>query len=421
MSHKNRLVTLHFLAALTIVMLVVTSCAPAATPQVVKETVVVAGTPQIVEKVVTPTPAPAEPRWQKRIVIGWTPPDITGVFRTATDWFVASADDANKHGFDILVITRAPASHTAFADQVAIIEDYITRKVDVIVVSPIEVEVIKPVIKKANEQGIPVIVVNLLEPIEGVEVASYIGFDNTIAAEVTAYSLLDYFGGPGVLGTGEKVEVKPDEYLDIDFWRNLYSGLSAEEKAQIQARGAIIEGVAGGFFSQARLNGFHNVVDQYPGIEIVGAPCAADWNREKGIKCTEDFLQANPTNLDFIWAASNEMGLGAVLASEAVDRLELATEGPVVGDEKVAVFTNDVTPESVDRIAEGKIVAETTHGFADWGWYGTQFAVKLVLGEEIPKTFDIRPRTAYITNARQFYPTPILPTIDWETIKAESK
>ena len=76
--------------------------------------------------------------------------------------------------------------------------------------------------------------------------------------------------------------------------------------------------MAGGFFSTARLNGFHLVVDKYPGIKIVGVPCAADWNREKGIKCTEDILQANPTGLDFIWAASNEMGLGAMLASESV-------------------------------------------------------------------------------------------------------
>ncbi len=69
-----------------------------------------------------------------------------------------------------------------------------------------------------------------------------------------------------------------------------------------------------------------------------------------------------------------------MLASSAVDRLELASEGPVLGDEKVAVFTNDVTPESVDRIAEGKIVAETTHGFADWGWFGTEFAVMAAWG-----------------------------------------
>ena len=363
--------------------------------------------------------AQEQPRWEKPIVIGWTPPDITGVFKTATDFFEKSAADANENGFDVKVIAQATTTHLAFADQVAIIEDYIQRKVDVIAISPIEVEVIVPALRKANEAGIPVIIVNLLEPIEGVDVASYIGFDNAIAAMVTAYSVLDYFGGPGVLGEGEMVEIEPDQYLDLDFWEELYADLTDEEKAAITARGVIIEGVAGGFFSTARLNGFHEVLDQYEGIEIVGKPCAADWNREKGIGCAEDFLQANPEGLDFIWAASNEMGMGAMLAAEAAGRLEMAQDGVTLGDKTVAIFTNDVTPESVERISEGKMIAETTHGFADWGWFGGEFAVRLACGLEVPETFDIRPRIAYIDNARLFYPDPALPEIDWEGIKAE--
>ena len=405
MSQKKRFILI-LLGVFVALSLVATACQPQAAP------------PQATEAPVTEAPPAAEEaRWQQPIVVGWTPPDITGVFKTATDFFEKSAADGRAHGFNIEVISQSPATHVAFADQVAIIEDYIQREVDVIAISPIEVEVIKPAVQKANEQGIPVIIVNLLEPIEGLTIDSYIGFDNTVGAEVTAYSLLDYFGGPGVLGSGETVEVAADQYLDIDFWRELYGGLSDEDKAGIVARGVIIEGVAGGFFSTARLNGFHNVLDPYPGIEILGSPCAADWNREKGVKCAEDFLQANPENLDFFWAASNEMGLGAMLASEGAGRLELANEGPVVGDEKVAIFTNDVTPESVDRIAEGKIVAETTHGFADWGWFGTEFAVRRACGLEVPQTFDIRPRIAYQVNARQFYPDPVLPPIDWEGIK----
>jgi len=406
-ASKSRFV---WLGALMILSVLAGACAaPATTTQA----------PEATQPPAAPEAPAAVERWSEPIVIGWTPPDITGVFKTATDFFELAAEDANANGFDVEVISQSPATHIAFADQVAIIEDYIQRGVDVIAISPIEVEVIKGAVAKANEAGIPVIIVNLLEPIEGLDISSYIGFDNTVGAEVTAYALLDYFGGPGVLGTGRTVDVAPDQYLDIEFWRDLYKDLPASEMEQIQARGAIIEGVAGGFFSQARLNGFHNVLDPYPGIEIVGAPCAADWNREKGIKCAEDFLQANPDNLDFFWAASNEMGLGAMLASSSVDRLELASEGPVIGDEKVAVFTNDVTPESVDRIAEGKIVAETTHGFADWGWFGTEFAVMLACGQDVPATYDIRPRIAYEENARLFYPQPALPEIDWEAVKAD--
>lgn len=356
-----------------------------------------------------------------KVTIGWTPPDITGVFKTATDFFELSAADAKKHGFDVEIISRSPATHTAFADQVGIIEDFIQRKVDVIAISPTEVEVVKPVLGKAAEAGIPVIIVNLLEPIPGATVASYIGFDNTNAAKVTAYAVLDYFGGPGVLGSGTKVDVAADQYLDLTFWEDLYGKLTPEEKAAIKARGSIIEGVAGGFFSTARVNGFNEVMKQFPGVEIVGATCAADWNREKGTRCTEDILQANPASLDFIWAASNEMGLGAMLASQAAGRLETADGGPKVGDNTVAVFTNDVTPESVDRIAEGKMIAETTHGFADWGWFGTAFAVELACGGTPAATFDIRPRIAYAANARLFYPDPVLPPIDWEKIRASCK
>jgi ribose transport system substrate-binding protein len=354
---------------------------------------------------------------EKVIRIGWTPPDITGVFRTATDYFILSAADAKaKAGINIDIITQAPVSHTAFGEQVAIIEDFIARKVDVIVISPIEVEVVIPAIKKANEAGIPVIIVNLLEPIEGVEVASYIGFDNTVAAEISGYALVDYFGGPGVLGTGDKVTLESGTYLDAAWWRDLYKSIDPAT-IDVKANVATIEGVAGGFFSVARLNGFHSVVDKYPGIKVVGN-LAADWNREKGIKATEDFLTSNPPGkLDAIWAASNEMGLGAMLACSAASRLELAGEG-TVGDPLVAIFTNDVTPESVDRIKEGKIVAETCHGFPEWGWYGTEFAVTLVYGGKVPNIFDIRPRTAYKENADTFYPVPKLEVIDWEAIKA---
>lgn len=343
-----------------------------------------------------------------KITIGWTPPDITGVFKTATDFFEKAAADARNHGIDVEIITRAPAAHTAFADQIAIIEDFIQRKVDVIAISPIEVEVVKPALQEAKKAGIPVIVVNLLEPIEGVDVDCYIGFDNTVAGTISAYAVVDYFGGPGVLGEGEKVDVAPETFLDLEFWQKLYTPeVIANLKDKIKATGAIIEGIAGGFFSTARLRGFHAVIDQFPGIKIV-TTLPADWNREKAIKVTEDILSANPQGtLDFIWAASNEMGLGAMLTCERLGRTE------------VKVFTNDGTPESVERIREGRLVAETWHGFPEWGWYGTKYAVMLALGlkDQVPQFVDIRPRTEWQGNADMFYPNPYLEPIDWEAIK----
>jgi ribose transport system substrate-binding protein len=422
-EYKMRKLNLLVLVALALG-LVLTACAAPAPEVIEKEVVVekpvvetvVVEKEIVVEKevVVTPTLPPAKP-CPDRITIGWTPPDITGVFRTATDYFQISAADAREHGISADVLFMAPVSHIAFGDQVAILEDYVAREVDVIAVSPIDIEPIIPALKKANEAGVPVIVVNLLEPIAGVEVASYIGFDNTICGRISGFALVDYFGGPGVLGTGREVEVESGEYLDLAWWEELYETVTPEERAAVKAKVAIIEGIAGGFFSRARVNGFHSVVDEFPGIEVVGM-LPADWNREKGIRAAEDFLTAH-ADLDGIWAASNEMGLGAMLASGAAGRLELATEGPVLGDGTVAIFTNDVTPESAARMKEGKLVAETHHGFPEWGWYGTEFAITLACGGEVPEVFDIRPRTMYIENADLFYPQPALEPVDWEAIK----
>ena len=356
-------------------------------------------------------------RFEQEITIGWTPPDITGVFKTATDFFEKSAADANANGFKVKVLSRSPATHTSFADQLAIIEDYISRGVDVIAISPADTEAVKPAIRSANEAGIPVIMVNLLEPQKDIEVASYIGFDNSEAASVSAYSVLDYFGGPGVLGSGPKVEVASDQYLDLKWWEGVYG--EADKNAP-KANGVIIEGIAGTFFSQERLDGFNEVIKDYPGIKVLAKPIAADWNREKGIKAAETFYSRfNPTQLDFVWAASNEMGLGAMITAERKGTLDSTGGRTPPPEGKVSIFTNDVTPESTDRIRQGKLIAETHHGFPEWGWFGTEYAVRLACGLDVPETKDIRPRTVWQANAAQFYPTPKLPEIDWEGMKAD--
>lgn len=347
--------------------------------------------------------APAEGELPSEIVIGWSPPDVTGVFATATDFFEQAAADAREAGINVRIVTQSPASHTDFGDQVGILEDFIARGVDAIAVSPTEVEVVKPAIRSANDAGIPVIVVNLLNPIDGVEVASYIGFSNVDAGAISGYATVDYLGGPGVLGEGEMVE--PEGYLDLAFWEDLYADVDPES-IDVSGRVAIIEGIAGGFFSRQRLEGFHSVVDEYPGIEIL-TTLPADWNRQKAVSVTEDILQSHD-NIDVIWAASNEMGIGATIP--------IQQQGL---EDEIAVITNDGTPESVDMIRAGELLAETWHGFPEWGWYGTRFAVRAALGLSVPQQFDIRPRIEYEDNADEFYPNVSLEEHDWEGIIEE--
>ncbi|MGA9349937.1 MAG: diguanylate cyclase, partial [Anaerolineae bacterium] len=208
-----------------------------------------------------PTPALEPIDWEgikagrklpQKIVIGWAPAAVSGVYQTATEYFEKAAAEARQHGINVEVITRTPATHVDFADQVAIIEDYIQRQVDVIVISAIEVEVIRQTIKKANQAGIPVIIVNQLEPIEGVKVASYIGFDNTVVGAISAYAVVDYLGGPGILGKGDRVKVEPGTHLDLAWWQALYKDVDPRAM-EVKGRVAIIEGISGSWHGENRL------------------------------------------------------------------------------------------------------------------------------------------------------------------------
>jgi ribose transport system substrate-binding protein len=89
----------------------------------------------------------------KEVTIGWTPPDITGVFKTATDYFERAAEDAKAAGFEVEIVSRSPATHTDFASQQAIVEDFISRNVDVIAISPSDTQAIKPAINRPTTPG----------------------------------------------------------------------------------------------------------------------------------------------------------------------------------------------------------------------------------------------------------------------------
>lgn len=341
----------------------------------------------------------------KKIKIGWSPPDITGVFKTATDYMEKAVEEAKAAGIDVELITRSSTSHTDAADQVKTLENFIQNKVDVIVVSPTEVEAIKPALKEINEAGIPIIMVNMLDEQEGIDIASFIGFDNAQAASVSAYSMLDALGGPGVLGEGEQANPSEDQMLDLEWWTELYKDV---DKESISGQIAIIEGIAGDFFSSERNRGFNEVISQFPNVEVKTTQ-PADWNRQKAVEVAENILQNNP-ELDGIYASCAEMALGANIAADNAGR-----------SNDLIIISNDGTPETIQAIKDGKITAETWHGFPEWGWYGVEFAVKLALGEEVPQKYDIRPRTEYVGNADNFYPEPKLEAIDWQTIIDDAK
>ncbi len=111
--------------------------------------------------------------------------------------------------------------------------------------------------------------------------------------------------------------------------------------------------------AQVRSAGFHDVLDQYPGLKLVAqqvlnldidlslklvAQQSANWDQNEGFTKTETILQSNP-NIKAIISANDTMALGAAAAIKAAGR------------EDILVFGFDGINDARDAILDGRMSA----------------------------------------------------------------
>ena len=160
---------------------------------------------------------------------------------------------AAEAGVEIFML--APQSGADINGQMGMIQDVITQGVDAIILSTHDEAAAAPLVKKAVDAGIAVIIVNsdianFPTPVHGV-----VGYSQRTGTHKIGDYLLEKLGG------------KP-------------------------AKVGVIEGLPG-YHSTERVGGFLDAVKDKPGIEIV-ASIPGGWNVEGGNTAGMDLLQAHP-------------------------------------------------------------------------------------------------------------------------------
>ncbi len=105
-----------------------------------------------------------------------------------------------------------------------------------------------------------------------------------------------------------------------------------------------ILGIVGDNNTWNRSNGFHSVVDEFPGLKMV-ARQSADFDRNKAMEVMESIMQAQP-DIDAVFCGNDAMALGAYQAI-----LSAGKAG------KIKVFGFDGSDDAIQAIATGKIEA----------------------------------------------------------------
>ncbi|TJW17493.1 MAG: sugar ABC transporter substrate-binding protein [Mesorhizobium sp.] len=220
------------------------------------------------------------------------------------------------------------------------IENYITQKVDGIILVAIDVNGVKPAITAAKAAGIPVIAIDAQIP-DGDNVA-FIGVDNTKAGEDIGKFYADYvkseMGGTAKIG---------------------------------------IVGALNSFIQNQRLDGFKKAVTD-SGQAITFLDTVDGQNvQETALSASENLMTANP-DMTTLYATGEPALLGAVSAVTSQGR---------TGD--VKVFGWDLTKQAIQGIDDGWVVAVVQQDPAGEGKAAVEALAKLKNGEKVEPIINI--------------------------------
>ncbi len=228
-------------------------------------------------------------------------------------------------------------SETDIDTQISAMDNFITKKVDVIVLAPADSVGLVPSVKKALDAGIVVVNIDVTLDKAALTRAGlpenflFVGPDNTAGAEMVG----DLLGQ--TLGNGAKV--------------------------------IIIEGNPGADNAKQRRQGFMNSVDKYK-LTLLSST-TAHWETEEANTVMSNLLTRYP-DVQGVMAANDSMALGVVKAIDAAGK---------TGKIQVVGFDNIAPAQAL--IKEGKMLATIDQFGPEMAANGIKVGLRILHGEKL--------------------------------------
>ncbi len=270
------------------------------------------------------------PKDKDRIVIGLAVPSLSHPFFIYLKNHVT--DEAERLGVDII---PADAEDIA-ARQMSIVEDFIVRGVDGVLISPIGADALVPAVKSLNRAKIPVATVD--RKVNGGEVLVHVGADNVEGGRVAARYLI--------------------------------------ERLPAKANVIQLEGTPGASPAIDRKKGFEEEIAK-SGIKIIASQ-TADFSRAKGMSVMENLLQAHK-DFQGLYAANDEMALGAAEAIRAHG----------ISASAVVTVGYDAIPDALSYIRAGKLNATIEQFGGEQARKALRILVEYIKDKKTPPTGEI--------------------------------
>ena len=227
--------------------------------------------------------------------------------------------------------------------QASQIDNFIAQDVDAIILTAAVSDPMLPSVKKINDAGIPLIVVDRRLQKQGQNVTwdCYVTWDMVLSGTQGAEQTIEALGGPG----------------------------NAKGKV------VVVEGTAGAGSTIDRGGAYYSKLEEEKGIEVI-YKVDGDFDRTKGMEVTETILQRYPNKGDFdvIYYMNDEMALGAVEAYRKAGYEQ--AEWPVI-------FGIDGLDDALEAIKAGEMQGTVYNDKEDQALQIAKLAVEIFRGEDV--------------------------------------
>ena len=244
--------------------------------------------------------------------------------------------------YPVNVTTYGPPSEVDIEQQIAILENVITRQPDAIVIASTSSEASVPALERAYDQGIVIITID--NAVRTDKIHSFLATDNIEAGGKAAESMVEFLKERG-LPLNKKV--------------------------------GVISSMAGVQVLIDRDNGFVNRLRELaPEMEILPIRYVDD-DMLRAMQATEDLLTAHGDDIVGFFADNNLTGDGL---ARVIDERGL--------HDKIVAVAFDSDPEEIQALRTGALDALILQDPYNMGYMGVVSAIRAIEGEELPKYVD---------------------------------
>ncbi len=248
------------------------------------------------------------------------------------------AEKAAQELGNVEIIWQGTADETDKEGQIKYVDTFIGRKVDGIVLAPIDRDAFVPVVKRAKQRDIPVVVFDSgLRDLS--DVVSYVATDNVKGGHLAGEKMIELMGGQGGV--------------------------------------ILLRYQAGSESTEQREEGFLEEIEAADDVKVLSESQRVNSAAEEALKIAEQLLRNHKDNVTGVFTVCEPNNKGML---QALENLKMA------GDVKFIAFDSD--PRIVEGLKSGSVDGVVLQDPVNMGYLAVKTMIANLEGEDVEKRID---------------------------------